>query len=187
MLERGHPSGDECGQRIKARRVFQELGVRWRWRLDPPILSFLRRDLTDPLLQNLPFTMENTKVQRSGTQPQASHWGAAAQEENTGFLAQSHRSFHDATLSFVNQVNNRVEVIGANCSCSFLPLEYTTSVAQTVKRLPTMQETRVQSLGWEDLLEKEMATHSSILAWKIPWMVEPGRLQSMRSQRVEHD
>ena len=49
-------------------------------------------------------------------------------------------------------------------------------VAQTVKCLPTMQETGVQSLGWEDLLEKEMATHSSILAWKIPWMEEPGRL-----------
>ena len=60
-------------------------------------------------------------------------------------------------------------------------------VAQTVKRLPTMQETGVQSLGWEDLLEKEMATHSSILAWKIPWMEEPGRLQSMGSQRVGHD
>ena len=52
-------------------------------------------------------------------------------------------------------------------------------VAQTVKRLPTMRETWVQSLGWENLLEKEMATHSSILAWKIPWMEEPGRLESM--------
>ena len=48
-----------------------------------------------------------------------------------------------------------------------------------VKRLPAMWETRVQSLGWEDLLEKEMAIHSSILAWKIPWMEEPGRLQPM--------
>ena len=55
-------------------------------------------------------------------------------------------------------------------------------VAQTVKRLPTMLETWVQSLGQEDLLEKEMAIHSSILAWKIPWMEEPGRLQSMGSQ-----
>ena len=55
-----------------------------------------------------------------------------------------------------------------------------------VKRLPAMRETRVRSLGREDPLEKEMATHSSILAWKIPWM-EPGRLQSMGSQRVEHD
>ena len=56
-----------------------------------------------------------------------------------------------------------------------------------VKRLPTMQETWVQSLGQEDLLEKEMATHSSILAWKNPWMEEPDRLQSMGLQRVRHD
>ena len=63
----------------------------------------------------------------------------------------------------------------------------TSLVAQMVKRLPTMQETRVQSLGRKDLLEKEMATHSSILAWKIPWTEEPGGLQSMGSQRVEHD
>ena len=56
-----------------------------------------------------------------------------------------------------------------------------------VKRLPTMQETRVQSLGQEDPLEKEMATHSSTLAWKIPWMEEPGGLQSMGSPRVGHD
>ena len=61
------------------------------------------------------------------------------------------------------------------------------SVAQTVKRLPTMQETRGQSLGQEDLLEKEMATRSIILAWKIPRMEEPGGLQSKGSQRVEHD
>ena len=60
-------------------------------------------------------------------------------------------------------------------------------MAQTVKRLPTMWETWVQSLGQEDLLEKKMATHSSILGWKIPWMEEPGRLQSMGLQRVGHD
>ena len=63
----------------------------------------------------------------------------------------------------------------------------TSLVAQTVKRLPTMQETRVRSLGWEGPLEKEMAIHSSTLAWKIPWMEEHGRLQSMGSQRVGHD
>ena len=57
-------------------------------------------------------------------------------------------------------------------------------VAQTVKHLPTMQEIWVQSLGREDLLEKEMATHSSILAWKIAWTEEPGSLQSMGWQRV---
>ena len=56
-----------------------------------------------------------------------------------------------------------------------------------VKHLPTMRETWVQSLGREDLLEKEMATYTSILAWKIPWTEEPGRLQSMGSQRVGHD
>ena len=60
-------------------------------------------------------------------------------------------------------------------------------MAQIVKRLPTMWETRVQSLDQEDLLEKDMATHSIILAWKIPWMEEPGRLQCMGSQRVGDD
>ena len=60
-------------------------------------------------------------------------------------------------------------------------------VAQTVKHLPAVQETQVWSLGREDPLEKEMAPHSSTLAWKIPWMEAPGRLQSMGSQRVEHD
>ena len=60
-------------------------------------------------------------------------------------------------------------------------------VAQTVNCLPTEPEIRVQSLGWEDPLEKEMATHSSILAWKIPRMEEPGRLQSVGLQRVRHD
>ena len=60
-------------------------------------------------------------------------------------------------------------------------------MAQTVKRLPTMWETWVQSLGQEDVLEKAMATHSNILAWKIPWTEKPGGLQSMGSQRVGHD
>jgi len=65
--------------------------------------------------------------------------------------------------------------------------DVTSPVAQTVKRLPTMRETWVQSLGQEDPLEKEMATHSSILAWKIPWTEKPGWLLSMGSQRVGHD
>ena len=56
-----------------------------------------------------------------------------------------------------------------------------------VNKMPTMQETQVQSLGREIPLEKEMATHSSIFAWKIPWMEEPGRLQSMVSQTVRHN
>ena len=60
-------------------------------------------------------------------------------------------------------------------------------MAQLVKNLPAMQETRVQSLGWEDPLEKGMETHSSILAWRIPWTEEPGGLQSMGSQRIGHN
>ena len=60
-------------------------------------------------------------------------------------------------------------------------------MAQTVKKLLTMQETQVRSLGWEDPLEKGMATHSSILAWRIPWTEEPDRLQYMGLQIVEHD
>ena len=60
-------------------------------------------------------------------------------------------------------------------------------VAQVVKNPPAMQETRVPSLGWEDPLKKEMATHSSILAWRIPWTEEPSGLQSMGLQRVRHD
>ena len=64
---------------------------------------------------------------------------------------------------------------------------FSSLVAQLVKNLPAIRETWVQSLGREDCLEKEMATHSSILAWKIPWMEEPGGLLSMGLQRVRHD
>ena len=69
------------------------------------------------------------------------------------------------------------------------PLQYSWAslMAQTVKNLPAMQDTWVQSLAWEDPLEKGKATHSSILAWRIPWTKEPGRLQSIGSQRVRHN
>ena len=60
-------------------------------------------------------------------------------------------------------------------------------MTQMVKNLPAMQETQILSLGWEDPLEKEMATHSSILAWRIPWTEEPGGPQSMGLKRVGHD
>ena len=63
---------------------------------------------------------------------------------------------------------------------------WTSLVAQMVKRLPAVRETQVRSLGWEDPLEKEMAAHSSILAWKNPWTVEPGRLLSTGSKRFGH-
>ena len=62
-----------------------------------------------------------------------------------------------------------------------------TTFSQSLKNLPAVQETRVRSLGWEDPLEKEMATHSNILAWKISWTEKPGGLQSMGSQRVGND
>ena len=68
-----------------------------------------------------------------------------------------------------------------------LVITSTSLVVQTVKRLPTIWETQVQPLGQEDPLEKEMATHSSTLAWKIPWTEEPGRLQSVGLQTVGHD
>ena len=71
--------------------------------------------------------------------------------------------------------------------CKCLNLQRASLVAQRLKRLPPMWETWVQSLGWEDPLEKEMVTHSSILLWRIPWMEEPGGLQSMGSQRVGDD
>ena len=74
--------------------------------------------------------------------------------------------------------------------CIFISLllpPFTSLVAQTVKCLSTMWQTQIRSLGWQDLLEKEMAIHSSTIAWKIPWTEESGRLQSMGSQRVRHD
>ena len=66
-------------------------------------------------------------------------------------------------------------------------LNWASLVAQSVKNLPAVQKTRVRSLSWEDPLEKEMATHSSIFAWKISWTEEPGGLQSMGLQRVGYD
>ena len=74
-------------------------------------------------------------------------------------------------------------------SCLENPLQYSWAslVARTVKNLPAMQETWVQSLSWEDPLEEGMATHSRILAWRIPWTEEPGGLQSIRLQTVGHN
>ena len=80
---------------------------------------------------------------------------------------------HTETNNAITEIKNTLEGINR-----------ASLVAQMVKRLPKMRKTGVQSLGREDLLEKEMATHSSILVWKIPWMEEPGRLPSMGSQRV---
>ena len=73
------------------------------------------------------------------------------------------------------------------CSCIFYSCDWTSLVAQRQRVRPPMQETGVRSLGQEDPLEEEITTHSSILAWEIPWTEEPRRLQSMGSQRVGHD
>ena len=88
----------------------------------------------------------------------------------------------------IHRVLSNIHIWHSSFICSLLIfVAWASLVAQMVKCLPTMRETQVQSLGREDLLEKEMATHSRILAWKIPWMEEPVRLQSMGSQRVGHE
>ena len=89
----------------------------------------------------------------------------------------------NSIFSLIIYLPNFTRVFNSMLHCNI----WASLVAQMVKRLPTMSETWVQSLGWEDPLEKEMATHSSTLAWKIPWMEEPGSLQSTGSQRVGHD
>ena len=84
-------------------------------------------------------------------------------------------------------LNNITDSMDVNLSILWEIVEATSLVAQRLKHLPGMRETRVRSLGREDPLEKEMANHSSTLPWKIPWREEPGRLQSVGSQRVGHD
>ena len=78
----------------------------------------------------------------------------------------------------------KLSIVDLQCCVNFYGASL---VAQRLKRLPGMRETRVRSLGWEDPLEKAVAPHSSILAWRIPWTEEPGRLQFMGSQRVGHN
>ena len=94
-------------------------------------------------------------------------------------------------LAWISITNKTLPTIGnflhGVLSIITLKVKETSLVAQKVKRLPTMRETRVRSLGWEDPLEKEMTIHSSILAWKMPWTEEPGRLQYTRPQRVRQD
>ena len=93
-----------------------------------------------------------------------------------------------ASLNDLYKSGNLTNWIESFLAILYMPLYTKTSlVAQMIKHLPIMRETWVQSLGREDLLEKKMVTHSSTLAWKISWMEEPGRLQSMGSQRVRQD
>ena len=105
------------------------------------------------------------------------------------FLLQGIFRTQESNLGLLNCRQNLYQLSyeGSPCWTFIFTITLPSLAAQTVKRLPSMQKTRVRSLGPEDPLEKEMATHSSTLAWKIPWMEEPGRLQSMGSQRVRHD
>ena len=96
-------------------------------------------------------------------------------------------SKQESTLSFNCKADACVVFLKTELCGIAQYLERTSLVAQMVKCLPTMWETWVWSLGWGDPLEKEMATHSSNLAWKVPWMEKPGRLWSMGLQRVGHD
>ena len=95
-------------------------------------------------------------------------------------------------LGLLTQIHSSVYPPKLHSMCIFFLIHkiysecWASLMAQMVKKLPEMQETLVQSLGWEDSLEKEIATHSSILAWRIPWTEEPGGLQSMESQSVRH-
>ena len=84
----------------------------------------------------------------------------------------------------MNTLKKKKLVLDEVCLQEFV---WASLVAQRLKHLPAMPKTWVRSLGWEDPLEKEMATHSSILAWRIPWTEEPGGLQSTESQKVGHD
>ena len=114
---------------------------------------------------------------------------------NSLALAASRRRFLSFVFSCTQGLTRKARLqalarvqLESQCYHSFGKYSYETSlVAQMVKHLPAIRETQVRSLGWEDLLEKEMATHSSIPAWRIPGTEEPGRLQSMGSQRVGHD
>ena len=97
-------------------------------------------------------------------------------------------SDNDKETSYFRKLGRSTYFPNSSQSFSFHLISYWASlVAQMVKSLPAVQDTWVQSLGSEDPLEKGMATHSSILAWRIPWTEEPGGLQSMGSQRVRHD
>ena len=99
----------------------------------------------------------------------------------------NHLVFNSTYVNFSSTVYITASHIYNSISYFRFILPRSSLVAQTVKRLPTMRDTWIQPLGWEDFLEKEMVTHSSILAWKISWIVKPGRLQSMGSQIVRHD
>ena len=151
---------------------------------NPHLLSLLQWQTDSSLLE--PPGKHNSMVISIFTESLISHRNATIITINFEIFSSPYKTpkpFSSHLLSIPSQPSSSRQ------SLSYLKeLFYWASlVAQMVRRLPAMQETRVPSLGWEDLLEKEMATHSSILAWKIPWTAEPSRLPSMVSQRVGHD
>ena len=117
-----------------------------------------------------------------------SYAGLACVEEPNDMITES--SLDVAEEEIIDEDEDDISLTGLCAPCSVIvgiKWLLSSQVAQTVKRLSSMWETRVRSLGREDPLEKEIATHSSTIAWKTPWMEEPGRLQSRGSQRVGHD
>ena len=118
-----------------------------------------------------------------------SNWTGLGGSSFSSFFRNLSAIFHSDCTSFYPtnsaQVFPFLHVLLSICHCSFF--DRASLVAQTVKNLSAMRKTLVQSMAWEDPVEKEMATHSSILAWRIPWTEEPGGLQSMRLQSVGHD
>ena len=104
-----------------------------------------------------------------------------------GFFFSFLLEYSCSTVLCLFQLYSKVNQLYLHISLLLFRLPWASLVAQRLKRLPPMRETQARSLGWEDPLEKEMATHSSILPWRIPWMEEPGRLQSMGLQRVGHN
>ena len=112
--------------------------------------------------------------------PQDHYYNSVLQQSSLGLVPRHLSSpvlIPDSADAHVSKMGNSIGPLNSQASL----------VAQRLKRLPPIRETRVRSLGQEDPLEKEMAIHSSILAWRIPWMEEIGRLQSTGSQRVGHD
>ena len=103
-------------------------------------------------------------------------------EEEIGSLPE--KEFRIMIVKMIQNLENKMEL---QINRLETRIKKKQEMAQMVKHLSTMWETRVQSLGWEDALEKEMAIHSSTIAWKIPWTEEPDRLQSIGSQRIRHD
>ena len=137
------------------------------WRLNNTLLN--NQQITEEIKKEIKICLEMNEKENTTTQ---NLWDSVKAVLRGRFIAiQAYLKKQEK-----NQINNRT-----------LHPTWASLVAQRLKRLPPMQETQVQYLGQEDPLEKEMVTHSSILAWRIPWMEKPGRLQSTGSQRVGHD